>query len=230
MFLNDRLSLRYIIRKPIKSNNKILVKENNNSSKSSLFLMIHGYGSNEKDLFALAKDIPENFCVISIQGIYILNEDKYFWYDIDFSNEEKFVHVLQAKKTIKKINFFISEVINKYELNNNDIWLCGFSQGSILSYAIGLNNLNIKKVIILSGYLENKILKENKVLNKNLDFFISHGIYDTIIPISWVKKSLNFLKEKGIFSFFFKEYNSGHYLCNSNYKDLINWIKEKNIL
>lgn len=220
MFLNEKLSLKYIIRKPIKSNN---VK-----SKNSLFLMIHGYGSNEKDLFSLIKDIPENFCVISIRGIHCLSDDKYFWYEIDFSNEEKFVHVSQAEKAIKKINFFINEVINKYELNNNDIWLCGFSQGAILSYAIGLSNLNIKKVIILSGYLENKII--NKSLNKNLDFFISHGRDDAIIPINWVKKSLNFLKNKGISSFFLKEYDSGHYLCNSNYKDLINWIKEKNIL
>ncbi|WP_185864502.1 alpha/beta hydrolase [Blattabacterium cuenoti] len=218
MFLNNEdLSFKYIIRKPKKS------KDN-----YSLFLMIHGYGSNEKDLFSITKDIPENFCVISIQGNYSIEKGKYFWYHIDFSNKEKFVHVLQAEKTIEKINHFINEVINKYQLNNNNVWLCGFSQGAILCYAISLENIKVKKSIILSGYLERKIIKKNSILNKNLEFFISHGKNDLIIPISWAKKSLNILKKKGIYSYSFKEYDSGHFLCNSNYEDLINWIKEKN--
>ncbi|ACY40593.1 phospholipase/carboxylesterase family protein [Blattabacterium sp. (Blattella germanica) str. Bge] len=218
--LKNQLSIKHIIKKPA------------NENETTLFLMIHGYGSNERDLFYFKKDIPENLFIISIQGLYPIGTDKYSWYDIDFSNEKKFINILQAKKTIEKISFFIDEAIQEYELKKNQVWLCGFSQGAILSYAIALKNTNkIKKVIALSGYLEESILpiETNPNIYTNLEFFISHGKYDTVIPLNWTKKGLKFLKKKKILSLYYKEYESGHSLNSLNYQDLVNWIKKKHI-
>ncbi|WP_185852191.1 alpha/beta hydrolase [Blattabacterium cuenoti] len=218
MLLKNQLSIKHIIKKSISGN------------ENTLFLMIHGYGSNEKDLFSFTKNLPEDFFIISIQGLYSIGTDKYSWYDIDFDNEKKFINIIQAKKTIEKISFFIHEAIKEYQLKQNPIWICGFSQGAILSYAIALKNSDkIKKVIALSGYLENSILPKKINYYTDLEFFISHGKYDPIIPVNWVKKGLKFLKQKKIFSLFYKEYDSGHTLNNINYQDLIHWIKEKHI-
>ncbi|WP_341658973.1 phospholipase [Blattabacterium cuenoti] len=218
MLLRNQLSIKHIIKKTGYENEK------------TLFLMIHGYGSNEKDLFSFQKDIPENFFIISIQGFYSIRKNKYSWYDIDFDNKNKFINIIQAKKTIEKISFFIHEAIEEYKLKKNPVWICGFSQGAILSYAIALKNSDkIKKVIALSGYLENRILPKQINHNSDLEFFISHGKYDPIIPVNWSKKGLKFLKEKKIL-FFYKEYESGHTLNHLNYQDLINWIKEKHII
>ncbi|WP_341658647.1 phospholipase [Blattabacterium cuenoti] len=218
MLLRNQLSIKHIIKKTGYENEK------------TLFLMIHGYGSNEKDLFSFQKDIPENFFIISIQGFYSIRTNKYSWYDIDFDNKNKFINIIQAKKTIEKISFFIHEAIEEYKLKKNPVWICGFSQGAILSYAIALKNSDkIKKVIALSGYLENRILPKQINHNSDLEFFISHGKYDPIIPVNWSKKGLKFLKEKKIL-FFYKEYESGHTLNHLNYQDLINWIKEKHII
>ncbi|WP_185867183.1 alpha/beta hydrolase [Blattabacterium cuenoti] len=216
MLLKNKLSLKHIIKKSV------------NKNENTLFLMIHGYGSNERDLFSFEKDLPEDFFIISIQGIYSIGADQYSWYDIDFDNEKKFINIIQAKKTIEKISFFINEAIKEYKLKKNPVWICGFSQGAILSYAIALKNSDkIKKVIALSGYLENNILPEEMNHITDLEFFISHGKYDSIIPVNWVKKGLKFLKQKKILSLFYKEYESGHTLNDFNYQDLINWIKEK---
>ncbi|WP_185853376.1 alpha/beta hydrolase [Blattabacterium cuenoti] len=220
MLLKNQLSIKHIIKKP------------NNEKETALFLMIHGYGSNERDLFFLKKDLPENFFIISIQGIYSIGIDKYSWYDIDFSNEKKFINILQAQKTIEKISFFIDEAIQEYQLKENQVWLCGFSQGAILSYVLALKKPNkIKKVIALSGYLEKSLLPEkmNTNLYTDLEFFISHGKYDTVIPLNWTKRGLKFLKKKKILSLHYKEYESGHTLNSLNYQDLMNWIKEKHI-
>ncbi|WP_341660933.1 phospholipase [Blattabacterium cuenoti] len=217
MLLKNKLSIKHII------------KKTGNEDEKTLFLMIHGYGSNEKDLFSFQKDIPENFFIISIQGIYSIGTNKYSWYDIDFDNKNKFINIIQAKKTIDKISFFIHEAIEEYKLKKNPVWICGFSQGAILSYAIALKNSDkIKKVIALSGYLENRILPKQINYNSDLEFFISHGKYDPIIPVNWSKKGLKFLKEKKIL-FFYKEYESGHVLNHLNYQDFINWIKKKHI-
>ncbi|AFJ90504.1 alpha/beta hydrolase [Blattabacterium sp. (Blaberus giganteus)] len=218
MLLKNQLSIKHIIKKSV------------NGNKNTLFLMIHGYGSNEKDLFFLKKDLPEDFFIISIQGLYSIGVDKYSWYDINFNNEKKFINIIQAKKTVEKISFFIHEAIKEYQLKKNPVWICGFSQGAILSYAIALKNSDkIKKVIALSGYLENSLFSTDNNSFNDLEFFVSHGKHDTIIPINWVKKGLKFLKQKKILSLFYKEYESGHTLNNLNYQDLINWIKEKHI-
>ncbi|WP_185860759.1 alpha/beta hydrolase [Blattabacterium cuenoti] len=218
MLLKNQLSIKHIIKKTL------------NGTENTLFLMIHGYGSNEKDLFFLKKDLPKNFFIISIQGFYSLGIEKYSWYDIDFDNKKKFINIIQAQKTIKRISSFIHEAIKEYQLKKNQAWICGFSQGAILSYAIAFKNSDqIKKVIALSGYIENSILPKKINYYNDLEFFISHGKYDNIIPINWAKKGLKLLKQKKILSLFYKEYESGHVLNNINYQDLINWIKKKHI-
>ncbi|WP_185857995.1 alpha/beta hydrolase [Blattabacterium cuenoti] len=216
MILKNQLSIKHIIKKSVNGN--------------TLFLMIHGYGSNEKDLFSLQEEIPKDFFLIGIQGIYSIGVNKYSWYDIDFDNKKNFINIMQAKNTIEKISFFIHEAIKEYQLKKNPIWICGFSQGAILSYAIALKNHDkIKKVIALSGYLEHRILPQKINHLYDLEFFISHGKYDPIIPINWAKEGLKFIKKKKIFSLFYKEYESGHTLCYKNYQDLMNWIREKHI-
>ncbi|WP_185873884.1 alpha/beta hydrolase [Blattabacterium cuenoti] len=220
MLLNNQLTIKHKI------------KKSKNKKNPPLFLMIHGYGSNENDLFSLKKDLPEDFFLISIQGFYSIGMNKYSWYDIDFDNKKQFINIAQAKNTIQKISFFIDEAIKKYKLNKNQVWVCGFSQGAILSYAIAFKKPDkIKNIIVLSGYLEKNLIttKEMKnIVDTKLKIFISHGKYDTIIPIQLAKKSFNFLKNYKNIHFFYKEYESGHNLNNYNYQDLINWIK-KNI-
>ncbi|WP_185877918.1 alpha/beta hydrolase [Blattabacterium cuenoti] len=215
MIQKENRSIKYVLKKPEKYNKY-----------SPLFLMIHGYGSNENNLFYLKKDIPNNFFIISIQGLYCIEKYKYYWYDINFSDKKKFINIEQAKYSINKISDFIDKSVEKYNLNYNQVWLCGFSQGAIISYAIALKNKKVKKVLSLSGYLDNKIIFIFK--NKNVDFFISHGINDTIIPIDWTKKGIKILNDNNIYSIFYKEYESGHELNYLNYEDIINWIKKNN--
>ncbi|WP_185872792.1 alpha/beta hydrolase [Blattabacterium cuenoti] len=231
MLLHE-LSIKHIIRKPI-----------NNNIEPPLFLMIHGYGSNENDIFnSIIKQLPNHFFIVSIQGIYTIGPNQYSWYNIDFKKnfttqklQIKNYSLLQASETINKINIFIDEAIKKYKLNNNKVWICGFSQGAIISYAIAIKNpYKVKRVMALSGYFENNIFSlknpTNKQLYSELSMFISHGKYDDIIPIKWVKKGLDILKKEYLIdSFLYKEYESGHWLSDSNHKDLISWIKQNNI-
>ncbi|WP_238785455.1 alpha/beta hydrolase [Blattabacterium cuenoti] len=216
MIHKEKNSIKYIFKKPEKYNKY-----------SPLFLMIHGYGSNENNLFYFKKDIPNNFFIISLQGLYCIEENlKYYWYDINFSDKKKFINVEQAKNSINTISDFIDKSIEKYNLNCNQVWICGFSQGSIISYGIALKNKKVKKVISLSGYFDDKIIFSKE--NKYIDFFISHGKYDTIIPIDWARNGIKILNKNNTYSIFYKEYESGHELNEINYIDFINWIKKNN--
>lgn len=218
MIINNDLSIKHIIREPLYNNNN-----------PPIFLIIHGYGADEKDLFYLFKNISYNFFIISLRAIYTLNFGGYSWYDIYSSNNFFSINFTQANESRKRIIDFIYEAINFYNLNINNIWICGFSQGGILSYAISLHHSDIiKKVIILSAcpYIE-LFPKNKKDTMKNLNFFISHGKNDNIIPIILARKIHSILDYYNIKNFLYKEYNSGHSLNELIFQDLIKWIEKE---
>lgn len=212
------LSLEYLIREP-------KIKQD----KNPLLLLLHGYGSNEADLFSFASELPDEYYIISARAPYDLQYGSYAWYAINFdADQNKFSDHEQAKISRDLIAQFIDELIETYPIDTNDITLLGFSQGSILSYAVALSHPEkIKRVIALSGYVSEPILEQNYRNNdfSNLGIFASHGTVDQVIPVEWARKTKPFLDNLGIESTY-KEYPVGHGVAPQNFYDFKNWLIE----
>ena len=56
--------------------------------KNPLLLLLHGYGSNEEDLFSFASELPQDHYVISVRAPYDLQPYGYAWYAIHFDADE----------------------------------------------------------------------------------------------------------------------------------------------
>lgn len=211
---------------------KYLIRNTKSSSKKNkLLLLIHGYGSDENDLFSFANEFPDNFLVISIRGVYSLPFGGFAWYSIDFMNNEKFTNTEEAKLSVEKIHHFLEDFSKEFDFDYNDIWLCGFSQGAIISYALGLQfPKNYKKLLCLSGYFEQKIIAKNIDNNdfSQTRFYISHGTEDVVIPIEWARKSNEILKDRNL-NISYNEYYSGHGINPENYRDLMLFVDKYNI-
>ena len=202
---------------------KYLVKEPESiSSATPVLVLLHGYGSDENDLFSFAPNLPSDWLVVSLEAPLSTINGGFCWYDIDFSNEEKFINTTQAEQSIQLILNKIDQIKEKYK-TNGVVHLCGFSQGGILSYALALTYPDrFKKVACLSSYPEQKILqniKTKKEMN-HLDFFVSHGVDDMVIPLEWGRRGRELLYDMSVF-FTFREYLSGHGLNSKNYQDLM---------
>jgi phospholipase/carboxylesterase len=93
------MSLFYIIREP-----KIKLEKN------PLLLLLHGYGSNEEDLFSFASELPDTYYVVSARAPYDLMYGSYAWYAINFdADENKFSDMNQASQSRDLIANFIDE-------------------------------------------------------------------------------------------------------------------------
>ena len=104
----------------------------------------------------------------------------------------------------------------------------GFSQGTILSYAVALNYPEkVKNIIALSGYINEDILpetiKESDVAH--LNFFCSHGSVDQVIPVDWARKAPIFLDALHINNVY-SEYPVGHGVAPQNFYDLKAWLEK----
>jgi phospholipase/carboxylesterase len=212
-------SLHYLVREP-----KIVLDKN------PLLLLLHGYGSNEEDLFSFATELPDEYYVVSAQAPHKMMYGSYAWYAINFdADENKFSDIEQGKESRDLISNFIDELIAKYPINHKKVTLIGFSQGSILSYAVALSYPEkIQQVVAMSGYLNTEMAVENFEKNdfSNLRIFASHGTVDQVIPVDWARKTEPVLKQLGI-EIIYKEYPVGHGVAPQNFFDFRNWLQQQ---
>ena len=213
-----KLSLEHLIRKPSITT----------VGKPPLLLLLHGYGSNEEDLFSFAPELPGEYYIISARAPMPMAPSGNAWYTIYWDapngkwSDDK--EAIEARDLISK---FITEAIDAYDLDENNVTLIGFSQGTILSYAVALTYPEkIKNVVALSGYINKDItqVKEDKSAYNNINIFCSHGTVDQVIPVNAARMAPAFLKELGIETAL-KEYPVGHGVAPQNFYDAKSWLE-----
>ena len=199
----------------------------NTQENPPLLLMLHGYGSNEEDLFSFASELPKEYFVISVRAPYNLPQFGYAWFAINFEAEAgKWSDDKQAIQSRDRIVDFIDEACEAYHLDTDNVTLLGFSQGTILSLALALSYPEkVRKVIGLSGYInENLLIKDYQ----NNDFsrllmYVSHGTSDQVIPVDWARKTPELLKELNI-QHTYEEFPVGHGVSPQNFYSFRNWL------
>jgi len=195
-----------------------------------LLIMCHGYGSDENDLFSFAHELPEELFILSVRAPHPMQPYGNAWYAINFdANQNKWNDVEQAIESRDKIAAFIDEACSKYPVNKDNVSLLGFSQGTILSYAVALSYPEkVKNIVALSGYVSEDMLSEG-FANKNhshLDFYCSHGSVDQVIPVDWARKAPEFLNEMNIKNTY-SEFPVGHGVAPQNFYEFRSWLEKR---
>ena len=95
--MTKQLSLHHIIR-----------AAKTNKEKAPLLILLHGYGSNEDDLFSFSSELPEDYFIISVRAPYDLQPYGHSWYDIHFTaDNEKFSNDDEARTSTRfNCNFY----------------------------------------------------------------------------------------------------------------------------
>lgn len=213
------LSLYHLVRKP-----KISIE------KAPLLIMLHGYGSNEEDLFSFAEELPDELFIISLRAPYPMPPYGNAWYAIHWDNNDgKFSDDVQAVASREKISGFIDEAIETYPVDPENVTLLGFSQGCILSFSVALSYPEkVKNVIGLSGYINTGIIKEGYQNNdfSKLSVYSSHGSSDQVIPVTWARNTKPFLDSMKIENSY-SEFPVGHGVAPQNFFELKKWLEKR---
>jgi phospholipase/carboxylesterase len=215
---NNKLTeevLFYMMRRPITQNEQ-----------TPLILLMHGVGSNEEDLFSLADYLPESALIVSTRAPYVMGPGSYAWFQFDVEGTERIINTEQAEVSRKLIVQFIGQLKERFTFDEKQVYLCGFSQGGIMAYSVGLTHPElVKGIAVMSGRLLDEVkplIVANAALS-GLKIFISHGTQDNVLDIHFARDSYAYLKTLNSTPFY-KEYPEVHTINNEMLFDLVKWL------
>jgi phospholipase/carboxylesterase len=199
------------------------------TGKPRLMILLHGVGGNEQNLFSFANQLPDEFLVVSVRAPFIISEGRYSWYQVNFSTGKPIIDARQAEKSRNTILQFVGELKQQFLFDDKLVYLCGFSQGAIMAYSVGLTAPDIiKGIAIMSGRLleEVKPLITHNGELEHLQVFVAHGINDATLNIQYAREAHNYLESLNIHPAY-KEYIYGHGIDNEMLTDFISWLGKK---
>ncbi len=173
---------------------KIINPENNNINNA--VILLHGYGGDANDISAVTLNwkrfLPETiFICPNGHELCPINPSGFQWFDLE-KNDPNYI-LEESIKSEKKLNLFINEIKSEYKLNNSNICISGFSQGSMMSINLGLTaKENFNCIVGFSGKI---IDKENisKRITSKTKMLLIHGDQDVVVPPSHLLEAKDFL-------------------------------------
>ena len=181
--------------------NSIIIKPESGIEIKNAVILLHGYGGDGKDISMLSlnwKRHMPNTVFICPNGHEVcqINPSGFQWFDLTKDDPDYILE--QSIKAENKIQNFINEIKQEFNLTNNKICLAGFSQGCMLSLNVGL--ISEEKFSCIVGF-SGKIIDQNNLKGrvKNFsDVLLIHGDADQVVPSTYLLEAKDFLIRNGI--------------------------------
>ena len=164
-------------------------------------ILCHGYGGDGQDISNLAinwqRFLPETiFLCPNAPEICDVNPQGFQWFDLSSDREELILEKSLVAEA--KLNTFLDQVLNNFQLEHNNLALVGFSQGCMISLQIALKKK--KQISCLIGYsgkvINQKHLSDN--INSKPKIFLMHGTNDIIVSPTHLLEAKEYLAKHGL--------------------------------
>ena len=163
-------------------------------------VLCHGYGGDGQDISSLAinwqRFLPEAiFLCPNAPEVCSVNPQGYQWFDLTSDKEE----VILEKSLVAeaKLNIFLDQVLDNFQLEPNNLALVGFSQGCMMNIQIALKKK--KQINCLIGY-SGKIINQRHLsdnIKSKPKIFLMHGANDTIVSTAYLLEAKEYLVNHG---------------------------------
>ena len=191
-----------------------------------LVILIHGWGSNEANMMALADYIDDRFLVASIRAPIELGPDSFGWYILR-GEPGRFRHDdAEALAALNIVVHAIEELLALYHADPKRVILMGFSQGAIISLGVALDRPDkIAGAVLMSGLLLplfGKNAGPDREL-KGLPILAVHGTWDQMIPVENGRGVRDFLETKPV-DLTYREFPMGHEVSRESLLEIESWL------
>ena len=214
-----RFSLVHAVREPLESS----------SEPAPILVMLHGVGSNEQDLMGLAPRLDPRFFIVSPRAPITLEHGSYGWYHVQFTPQGPVIDPQEAEPSRVLILRFLDEIADSYNVDPDQVYLLGFSQGCIMSLSAALTEpRRFAGIVGMSGRLLPGVLDRRapEADMRGLPVLIVHGIHDSVLPIEYGREIRDALEKLPV-ALTYREYPMGHHVSNESLSDVEMWLTER---
>ena len=181
--------------------NSVIIKPENRKEIKNAVILLHGYGGDGKDISMVSlnwKRHMPNTVFICPDGHETcpINPSGYQWFDLT-KDDPKYI-LEQSIKAENKIDKFINEMKQEFNLTNDKICLSGFSQGCMMSINVGLTSEEKYSCIVgFSGKIVDQNNLKTRIKNSTPTLLI-HGDSDQVVPSIHLLEAKDFLIRNSI--------------------------------
>lgn len=192
----------------------------------NLMVMLHGYGSNGDDLSSLAQFFegiyPDTYfyspdgieaCELGVYGFQ--------WFSLFDRSEDAIFRELNNKA--EPVREMIAKKAKDLEIEEENIILLGFSQGTMLSIYLSLSSQNPYKAVV--GY-SGRLFVPREVKNTQTPICLIHGKMDDVVPYESILHAEEGLKDLGVKTKILAIDNLAHSIDMEGIKFAVEFLKE----
>ena len=186
-------------------------------------VLFHGRGADELDLLPLFDELDPDRRLLGVtpRGPLALPPGSAHWYALwrlGYPDPATF------RSTYELVSAWLDDLLAEHDL---PFALGGFSQGAVMSYALGLGRGRPKPAALLafSGFVptvEGFELDLDKA--RGLPVAIGHGTYDPVIGVEWGRRARDLLTEAGA-DVLYREYPLPHAIDPRFLAELRPWLR-----
>jgi phospholipase/carboxylesterase len=186
-------------------------------------VLLHGRGTDEHDLFPLLDvlDPDRRLLGATARGPLSLPPGGAHWYivrRVGFPDRETF------QETYDELSGWLDDLLTRHDIPHDKAVLGGFSQGSVMSYALGLGAGRPRPagIMALSGFLPNV---DGFELGDptGLPVAIGHGTYDPVIGVEFGRDARDRLTAAGA-DVTYRESPMAHTIDPGYLRELSGWV------
>ncbi|NVZ20577.1 alpha/beta hydrolase [Pseudomonas costantinii] len=194
-----------------------------------LVIFLHGFGSNEEDLFSIKDALPSTWTYLSARAPMPVDFNGYRWFAKKPGDGDYDAETADLQRSATLIEDFVTQATAKYHTRSDRVFLVGFSQGAIMSYEVGLRKpALVRGIAALSGSVLPVLkaeLKPDESLDK-LAIFIGHGTLDQALPYVSATRANEVLVGLGLKPEFHGYPGMPHTVSEAEVQDLKAWLEK----
>ena len=153
-----------------------------------LLVLMHGVGSNERDLFSLAGHIPAHFCVLSLRAPYRLGPGSFSWFDFSIEPDGgRRIDAAEEAASRAQLAEVLQSASQQLGIPPERVVVGGFSQGGIMALSLLLTRPELlHAAMVWHGRLLPQVLPFSAPLDalRGRQLWVSHGTQDHVIPLA----------------------------------------------
>ncbi|AIE87274.1 phospholipase/carboxylesterase family protein [Fimbriimonas ginsengisoli Gsoil 348] len=190
-----------------------------------MLILLHGLGSDERDLMGLAPELDPRLRVVTLRAPHPWMQGGYAWFNLEWDDEG--IHI-DAAQVVASLELLVSEILAvTAELRPRHLFLGGFSQGAVMTLGVTLRRPDIfTGSLLLSGTHVPELFVGADPAVADVPFLIQHGLYDPVLPVAEARTMRDAVTAMGS-PVDYREYPMGHEVSYASLRDAKQWLASR---